>query len=315
LNSSHLSPLRIGTRSSPLAHIQAQIALNQLKEAFPDDPSVHTATFVPITTTGDSIKDRPLFDVGGKGLFIKELEQALQNHEIDFAVHSLKDMEATLSPEMTFGAFLKREDARDAMLSFKGSSLNALSPGSTVGTCAPRRVAQILHCRPDLICVPLRGNVDTRIQKLREEKVDAIVLALAGLCRLGRQREATYIFPESEMLPAVGQGAIALECRKEDTRVRTYLAPLNHEGTQRKVTAERALLLELGGNCQTPVGGHATIQEDGRLRLEALVASPSGTPLYRTVQVGDDPALLGLLTAQTLKTLAGRDFWNFPCAS
>lgn len=315
MNSSHPPPLRIGARGSPLARIQAQIALDQMKEAFPDDPAVQNATFVAITTTGDRIKDRPLFEIGGKGLFIKELEQALRNHEIDVAVHSLKDMEAVLSPEMTLGAFLKREDARDAMLSAKACSLETLPPGSIVGTCAPRRIAQILHNRPDLTCIPLRGNIDTRIRKLREGKMDAIILALAGLHRLGCQKEATYIFPESEMLPAVGQGAIALECRKGDTRTEAYLAPLNHKDTERRVTAERALLAALGGNCQTPIGGHATIEEDGRVRLEALIASPSGTPLYRTVQAGDDPAVLGVLTAKILRSLAGPKFWDTLCAS
>ncbi|MDF3034150.1 MAG: porphobilinogen deaminase, chloroplastic-like [Alphaproteobacteria bacterium] len=304
------TPLRIGTRGSPLALIQAQITLQALQKAFPNDPAVQNATIIPITTTGDRLKDQPLFDIGGKGLFAKELEQALQAQEIDFAVHSLKDMEANLHPAM-----MLREDARDAMLSTKAPTLNTLPPGSVVGTCAPRRVAQILHRRPDLTCVPLRGNVDTRIQKLQEEKMDAIILALAGLRRLDRQGEVTYIFPESEMLPAVGQGAITLECRKDDARTRAYLAPLNHEDTERRVTAERALLAALDGNCRTPIGGHATIQEDGRLRLEALIAAPSGTPLYRTAQVGDDPVPLGISVAKKLINLAGPGFRGPSCIS
>lgn len=315
MNSTHHSPLRIGTRKSPLAIAQAQLALGQLKEVFPNDPAVQNATLVTITTTGDRIKDRPLFEIGGKGLFAKELEQALQVNKIDFAVHSLKDMETILSPEMMLGAFLKRADARDVMLSHKAHSLDTLPSGSVVGTCAPRRIAQILHHRPDLTCVPLRGNVGTRIQKLQEGQMDAIILALSGLQRLGRQEEATYIFPESEMLPAVGQGVITLEYWKGNERIQAYLAPLNHADTERRITVERALLCGLQGSCRTPIGGYATIQEDGRLRLEALIASPSGIPLHRTVQVGDDPILLGLSTAKILNNLVGPDFWDPLCTS
>ena len=268
-----------------------------------------------ITTTGDLIKDRPLTEIGGKGLFAKELEQALQAKEIDFAVHCLKDMETHISPGLMLAATLKREDARDVLLSAKARTLDTLPPKSIVGTCAPRRVAQILHQRPDLICVPLRGNVDSRIRKLHEGQMDAIILALAGLRRLGRQDEATYIFPESEMLPAVGQGALTLECRNDDVRVQSYLAILNHAETERCITAERALLSGLNGSCQTPIGGHATLQEDGLLRLEALIASPMGSPLHRTIQIGGDPIELGLSTAKILNDLAGPGFWDLPCVS
>lgn len=310
LNPSIHPPLRIGTRGSLLALAQARLALNLLQEAFPNDPAAQNATLVTITTTGDRIKDRPLFEIGGKGLFAKELEYALQANEIDIAVHSLKDMDSILSPEMMLGATLKREDARDVMLSNRALSLNTLPPGSIVGTCAPRRIAQIMHHRPDLTCVPLRGNVDSRIRKLHEGQMDAIILALAGLCRLGRQDEATYIFPESEMLPAAGQGAITLECRKGDTRIQSYLTALNHTDTERCITAERALVSGLAGNCLTPIGAHATIQADGYLHLEALIASPTGTPLHRTTQVGDDPIHLGLSTAKILNDLADPRFWD-----
>jgi hydroxymethylbilane synthase len=298
-----------------LALAQAHLALSRLKEEFPHDPVVQGAALVTITTTGDRIKDRPLYEMGGKGLFAKELEEALRANEIDFAVHSLKDMETILPPDLALGAFLEREDARDAFLSPKAPTLEALPLGSVVGTCAPRRIAQILHRRPDLTCIPLRGNVDSRIKKLQEGQMDAIILALAGLNRLGRQNEASYIFPEADMLPAVGQGAIALEYRQGDARIQAYLAPLNHVDTERRVTAERALLAGLKGSCRTPIGGHATLQENGRLRLEALVASPTGTPLHRTIQVGDDPGQLGLSTAKILNTLAGPGFWEPPCIS
>lgn len=308
-------PLRIGTRGSTLALIQAKLAVSLLQDAFPNDPAVQQASLITITTTGDRITDRPLSEIGGKGLFAKEIEQALHANEIDLAVHCLKDMETIISPGLMLAATLKREDARDVLLSAKAHNLETLPSKSVVGTCSPRRVAQILHLRPDLVCVPLRGNVDSRIRKLHEGQMDAIVLALAGLRRLGREDEATYIFPESEMLPAVGQGALTLECRKDDLRIQSYLTALNHEETERCVTAERALLAELDGSCKTPIGGHASILEDGRLCLEALIASPTGTVLHRTTQTGDDPTELGRSTARILIDLTGPDFWNLSCAS
>jgi hydroxymethylbilane synthase len=310
------SPLRVGSRGSPLALAQTHQVIALLKEAFPTDPAVHNLTLIPITTTGDRIKDRPLAELGGKGLFAKEIQQALFANEIDFAVHCLKDMETILPSGLTLAAILKREDARDVFISSKAPSLQALPPGSVIGTCAPRRVAQILYHRPDLVCIPLRGNVDTRLGKLKDGTMDAIILALAGLRRLGRQDEATYVFPESEMLPAVGQGAIVLECRSDDARTHAYLAPLNHPETFRCITAERALLAGLRGSCHTPIGGHATLEKDGSLRLEALIASPTGTPLYRTAQVGDDPVSLGHQTANLLNDMAGPGFWEQPqCTS
>jgi hydroxymethylbilane synthase len=315
MNSSLLTPLRIGTRGSPLALTQANIVLNLLKEVHPTDPAIQNAVLITVTTTGDRIRDRPLSEIGGKGLFSKELEQSLQANEIDCVVHSLKDMETVQSRDLTLCAFLNREDARDILLSPRASCLKTLAPGSIVGTCAPRRVAQILHHRPDLHCIPLRGNVDTRIRKLHEGEMDAIILALAGLKRLGRQDEATYIFSEQEILPAIGQGVLTLQCRKNDTATKNYLMPLNHIGTERCVTAERALLFSLGGNCHTPIGGHATIQKDGHIRLDALIASHCGTTVYRTVQIGEDAHDLGQSTAKILKDMGGPRFWSDLCIS
>jgi len=312
LNPSFHAPLRIGTRGSLLALTQANFVLDLLKRTYPDDPAVQNAILVTVTTTGDRITDRPLAEIGGKGLFCKELEQSLQANEIDFVVHCLKDIETILSPDLMLSAFLEREDARDALLSPKASSLNTLPSGSTVGTCAPRRVAQILHHRPDLKCIPLRGNIDTRIRKLQDGQMDAIVLALAGLKRLGREDEATYIFPESQMLPAVGQGVLTLQCRTDDGRIQSYLTPLNHSDTERSILAERALLSGLEGSCQTPIGGHATIQEDGRIHLDALIASPNGAALHRITQVGEDPVQLGLSTAKILRNLVSPGFWDLP---
>lgn len=308
-------PLKIGTRGSLLALAQSKIVLEILKDIYPHDPVVQNATLVPITTTGDRLKDRPLSEFGGKGLFSKELEHALRNREIDAAVHSLKDMETSLAQDMLLIAYLKRGDARDAMLSNQASSLSALAPGSIVGTCAPRRIAQILHQRPDLVCVPLRGNVDSRIQKLHEGQMDAIILALVGLHRLNRQNEATYIFPESEMLPAVGQGVLTIECRKEDKYIQDYFAPLNHKDTERAINAERAFLAGLAGNCKTPIGAHAYIQADGRIRLDAMIASLSGSTLYRTMQIGDDPISIGMSCAEFLNGIAGPGFWDNICIS
>ena len=175
------APLRIGTRASLLALAQAQLALGCLRKRFPDDPAAQNAIFVPVTTTGDRLKGLPLSEMGGKGLFARELEQALQANKIDFAVHSLKDMETVLPPGLMLGAFLEREDARDVMLSVKALSFDTLPGGSVVGTCAPRRIAQILHHRPDLVCIPLRGNVESRIGKLNDGQTDAIILSLPAL--------------------------------------------------------------------------------------------------------------------------------------
>jgi hydroxymethylbilane synthase len=310
-----ISPLRIGTRGSLLALAQANLTLSLLKQVHPHDAAVQNAKLVTITTTGDRVQDRPLSQVGGKGLFSKEIEQALRTHEIDLAVHCLKDMETHLAPDMVLAAFLKRDDARDVFISQKAATLKELAPGSTVGTCAPRRIAQVLHLRPDLICIPLRGNVDTRIRKLQEGQMDAIILAYAGLRRLQRENEATYIFPETEMLPAVGQGALTLECRKDDPHTQSYLLPLNHPESERTILAERALLAGLNGSCQTPIAGHAIIQKDGSIRLDAMIASPSGDSVHRTTQIGDDPTELGMLCAKILNELAGPGFWDLACTS
>lgn len=310
-----ITPLRIGTRGSPLALTQANIALKLLRDKFPHDFAIQNAVLIPMMTTGDRITDRPLFDIGGKGFFAKELQQALIDQSIDCAVHSLKDLEVTTLPELTLAATLKREDARDVLVSRKGYTFKTLPAKSIIGTCAPRRVAQILYHRPDLICIPLRGNVDSRLQKLQNGEMDAIILALAGLRRLGRETEATYIFPASEMIPAVGQGVITLECRKNDSRTITYLNSLNDPLTERCVTAERSLLAALQGSCQTPIGGYATLQEDGQIKLDAFIASLTGTPLYQTSQIGNDPLLLGQIAAEQLKKLGGLKFWNSLCVS
>jgi len=315
VKSSNSLPLRIGTRGSALALAQAHLALNQLKKTFPQDPVIQNAHLIPITTTGDRITDRPLSEVGGKGLFVKEIEQALLSHEIDLAVHSLKDMETTLPTGLIIGATLKREEARDTLINLKNYSLETLPSGSIIGTSSPRRTAIVLSLRPDLICVPLRGNVDSRLQKLQEGKMDAIILALAGLQRLGRQDEATYTFSPNEMIPAVGQGTLVLECRQEDQRTQNYISLLNHVPSELCSIAERAFLKGLNGNCKTPIGGYATLQEDGKICLEAFIASPQGKPLYRTTQVGEDASLLGLSTATQLNEIAGPHFWDFACTS
>lgn len=308
-------PLRIGTRGSQLALAQAHIVMELLRKTHSQDPKVLNAQLVIIKTTGDRIQDRPLAEVGGKGLFSKEIEIALREDEIDLAVHCLKDMETIIPSDMILAAHLEREDARDCLLSLNGNSLKELPHGAVVGTCAPRRIAQILHQRPDINCVPLRGNVDSRIRKLHEGGMDAIVLAYAGLRRLGRHSEATYIFPSSEFLPAVGQGALTLECRKDDIQTQKYLAPLNHIPSEQRIIAERSLLAGLDGSCRTPIGGHAIFLEDGRIQLEAMIASTNGSLLYRTVQVGQDPVLLGSFCAKFLKEQADPSIWITSCES
>jgi hydroxymethylbilane synthase len=302
-------PLRIGSRGSPLALIQSRQVVQQLQNLFPENAAIQHAQIIPVKTTGDQITNRPLSEIGGKGLFARELEQALLSCKIDMAVHSLKDMETGLPDGLVLAAMLKREDARDAFISLRGDSLRDMSAGGSIGTCAPRRIAQIMHLRPDLVCLPMRGNVETRIRKLHDgytiegQKivVDAIVLAMAGMNRLGLQDKVTCIIPEFEMLPAAGQGIITVECRENDERSMIYARSLNHETTERCGQAERALVNELDGSCRTPIGAHAIVLQNGRIKLEALICGFGGSPLYRTCYVGDDPFLVAQHCANALK--------------
>jgi hydroxymethylbilane synthase len=270
-----------------------------------------------IRTTGDAIRDRPLSEVGGKGLFTKEIEEALLDGRIDCAVHSMKDMPTWLPDGLTIGAMLAREDARDALFARTGTRIAELPRGATVGTASLRRQAQLLSLRPDLQVVPLRGNVETRLRKLRDGEADATLLAVAGLKRLGLLDKAAAVIESDEILPAVGQGAIGIEMRADDTRLRALLAPLDHRATTLCVTAERACLAELDGSCHTPIAAYAELAADGgSLRLRALIALPDGTAVHRDEREGPgtDPVALGRAAGKRLKAAAEPAFFKVATA-
>ncbi|MCG6926266.1 MAG: hydroxymethylbilane synthase [Acidobacteria bacterium] len=287
-----MSRIRIGTRGSLLARWQADHVQGRLEALG------HEVSQVIITTTGDRLLDRRLEAVGGKGAFLKEIEEAMQAGEIDLAVHSLKDV-PTVTPEgLELVAMLERADPRDALVS-KGPGLDELPRGARVGTTSLRRQAQLGAARPDLEVADLRGNVDTRLRRLREGKFDAILLAMAGLVRLGRADEVTEALDPGAFVPAPGQGTIALECRGDDQAVREAVAPLHHEPTARAVAAERAFLATLGGGCNVPLGAHATAREEG-LDLVGFVARVDGSTLLRGERSGDAPVELGRALARDL---------------
>ena len=294
-------PLRIGTRGSPLALAQAEMVRRRLSPA----PS----ELVVIKTSGDLLLDRSLADAGGKGLFTKEIDEALLECRVDLAVHSLKDVPTWLPDGIVLAAVLEREDPRDAFISLKARHLKDLPPGAVVGSASLRRQAQILHRRPDLKVALLRGNVETRLRKLNEGAVDATLLALAGLKRLGRADAATAILETDEILPAVAQGAIALACRADDAPVRERLAALDHAATNAEVTAERALLEVLDGSCRTPIAALARIAGD-RLAILGLVAKPDGSRVVSGAGEGAraDAARIGRDLGRYLRAEAGPGF-------
>jgi len=259
-----------------------------------------------ITTTGDRIQDRRLEQVGGKGAFLKEIEEAMLAGEVDLAVHSLKDVPTALPAGLRLCAVLERADPRDAVLASSGLALKRLPAGARLGTTSLRRRAQVAALRPDLVLQDLRGNVDTRIRKLREGACDAILLAVAGLERLGRRGEITEILEPDLFLPAPGQGAIALECRESDGRVAAAVAPLDHARTARAVAAERALLAGLQGGCNVPLGAYA-VEEDGMLRLTAFVARADGSGLLRGQARDADPLRAGAALAEQLLARGARE--------
>ena len=273
--------LRIGSRGSKLALRQAEMLRERLAAAHPELAAHGAIETVIIRTTGDKVTDRPLAEIGGKGLFTKELEEALRDRRVDLAVHSLKDVPAFLPPGFALAAHLPREDARDALITREGgASLAALPRGASVGTSSPRRQAQLLHLRPDLTIVPLRGNVDTRLAKIAAGAADATILALAGLKRIGRDGEASAVLSTAEMLPAATQGIIAVEIRDDDARSRSLLAAINHQATALCAGAERALLATLNGDCHTPIAALATL-DGNRIALDAMLLSPDGKICHR----------------------------------
>jgi hydroxymethylbilane synthase len=300
--------LRIGTRGSPLAMYQAHAVRDRLAAAHgiaPDDIAIAV-----IRTTGDRIQDRPLADAGGKGLFTKEIEEALLAGAIDLAVHSAKDVPSLMPPGLRLAAYLEREDVRDAFLSHKAGSLAALPRGASLGTSSPRRQAIALRLRPDLRIVPLRGNVETRLRKLEDGVADATILAVAGLKRLGLQRHATRVMSEAEFLPAGGQGAIAIEARADDDSTNERLARIDHADTAAAVTLERAFLAVLDGTCKTPIAAHATV-DGGSIAFRGLIATPDGRAAHEIERQGrrGDAEGIGTEAGQEIKRRAGPEFF------
>lgn len=278
----------IATRPSPLARWQAHAVEEALARRWPE-LSFRT---VVIKTVGDRTLDQPLPAIGGKGAFTSELEESLRNRKVDLAVHSLKDLPIENSPDLVLGAILMREDARDVLISSSGAGLSDLAAGVSVGTSSPRRRSQILALRPDLLVRSIRGNVETRIRKVREGQYEAAVLAAAGVLRLGLAEHIAEWFPLDEMLPAPGQGALAVQCREEDKQVLDLLRPLISKPIQAAVTAERAFLSQLGGGCLLPVGAYAETQK-GDIKLLGMVASVDGHTVVRVAGRGSKPRELG----------------------
>jgi len=261
--------VRLGSRGSRLARAQTELVRAALERQ-----GIACETHF-ITTSGDRIQDRPLADIGGKGLFTRELDAALLAGEIDLAVHSMKDVPAPVPAGTRIGAVLAREDARDAFVSSKAMSLDALAEGARIGTSSVRRVAQIRRARPNLEIVPLRGNVDTRLAKLDAGTFDAAILAFAGLKRLGLEHRATSLMPIDDWLPALSQGIIGMQIRDGDEHVSTAIAPLNDQATSIAIACERGFQLALDGTCRSPIAGHATYS-DGRLAFRGEVIAPDG---------------------------------------
>ena len=275
------STLIVGTRGSQLALWQAEWVQSQIRAIVPDVSVI----LKRIQTSGDKIQDVPLAKIGGKGLFVKEIEEALLRGEIDLAVHSMTDVPSVLPEGLEIICVPEREDPRDALIARNGYSLEKLPVGARVGTSSLRRQAQLLHVRPDLEIAVLRGNVDTRLRKVRENHFDAIILAASGLKRLGWDQEVTEYLSVDVSLPAIGQGSLGLEGREEDTFVQDLVARFEHRPTRLAVTAERALLTRLEGGCQVPIAGYATLQGD-TLTLDGLVASLDGKRYIRQVISG-----------------------------
>lgn len=303
-------PLRIGTRGSPLALAQAHETRDRLIAAHPHLAAPGAIEIVVFKTTGDRILDRTLAEAGGKGLFTKELEEALFDGRADLAVHSMKDVPTQLPDGLEIATLLPREDPRDAFFARSGSGLADLPAGSVVGTAGLRRQAQVLELRPDLKIFPLRGNVQTRLSKLDAGEVDATLLALAGLRRLGLTERITAVLEPETMLPAVAQGAIGIEIRSDDATTRALLAPLNCAETMVRVTAERALLAALDGSCRTPIAALAVLDGDD-LHLRAKVLSPDGRSIFRAERRGKatDAESLGADAGAEIRAQLPPDFF------
>lgn len=296
----------VGSRRSELALTQTRHVIEKLKRASEKTGRTYEFKIKEIVTKGDRILDVMLSKVGGKGLFVKEIEHALLQGEIDLAVHSMKDMPAQLPPGLIIGAVTEREDARDCLISNHGGGLDALPEGAVVGTSSLRRSCQLRRYRPDLQVKFVRGNIQTRLKKLQTEGFDAIILAAAGLNRMGWQHKISEILDPSICLPAIGQGALGIECRSDDEEIVALLSHINHAETEAAVLSERTFLARMDGSCQVPIGGYAVYVngKDGAdhrtLQLTALVGSPDGSTVLKETLTGTDPAQLGEQMAERL---------------
>lgn len=297
--------IRIATRKSPLALWQAEHVAGQLRAAHPGIE----VELVPMTTRGDEVLDRALSRIGGKGLFIKELEIAMREGRADIAVHSMKDVTAEMPSGFVLAAILKRDDPRDAFVSNKYEALSELPAGARVGTSSLRRQCQLATRRPDLEIIPLRGNVGTRLAKLDAGEFDAIILAAAGLRRLGQVERIRSLLSTEESLPAIGQGTIGIECRADDQTLIRYLRPLEHAETALRTRAERAFNARLQGGCDVPIAGYAELHNGVSIRLRGLVGAPDGSALIQGEMIGpaNDPEALGEALATELLSRGAAD--------
>ncbi len=294
--------LVIATRGSKLALAQSEMVATLLQAAHPGIP----LDVRVIQTKGDLVLDRALSKIGDKGLFVKEIEQALLDGTADLAVHSCKDLPSLLPPQLVLGAFPKRADPRDVLISRHGLRLSELPSGGMIGTSSLRRACQVRHIRPDLQIIDLRGNVDTRLRKAQTEAYDAIILAAAGLERLDLGAAVTETFEVGTLVPMVAQGALAIECRADDSEVQQLLAALNDTATELAVRAERAFLRRLEGGCQVPIAAHAEVDGDA-IELRGLIGLPDGTQLVQGKKLGSagEPEVVGTALAETLLAQGG----------
>lgn len=283
--------------------VQAEEVKRRLENALPGEFSYE---LVPLVTAGDKAKEQRLQDIGGKALFLKEIQHAVLTGKADIAVHSMKDIPAETEETLTIMAFLPREDARDVLISPFHGALDNLPEGAVIGTSSLRRQAQILHLRPDLHVIPFRGNVQTRLAKLEAREVDATILAAAGLHRLEMQEVITHYFTPEQMLPAIGQGAIGVECRTEDKDMQRVLSQINDPHTEITVRAERAFLKRLDGSCHSPIAAYATL-EDNQLNLRGLIAKEDGTEIIQGSSdgTGDEAETMGAQLAESLLDQGG----------
>ena len=295
----------VGSRASQLALLQARLVISELKEVAP----ALEFTIEKISTTGDRDRNASLSQIGGQGVFVKELEVAMLAGKIDIAVHSLKDVPTELSSGLKLAAVTTRQDARDIIISKSGKKLNDLPSGAVIGTGSQRRAVQLHQLRPDIKTSDLRGNIDTRIRKAHSKELDGVLLAAAALIRLELQDKITEYLPMQDFIPAVGQGAIGIEIRQEDNQLSDLVTLINHTSTWERVIAERSFLRHLGGGCQAPIAAHATIN-NSIMQMFGLVASTDGTKVLRSFMEGpsDYPEKLGTLLAQEILDMGAHDF-------